>query len=166
MDLCPYCGKDLPDGAVKCLNCGRDLKTNAGEFQMHKVFATVIVFIMIFSIVLMFLNRILSGGGNGGGNTTADYSCIVLRIDNIIRDESPIKVVGTITNNCRLDIKEADIQTTCFSPSGTVIDQDVIHMENHPIHSNPNYESLIQATSDEVDRCSSEVMSARFGTIK
>ncbi len=166
MDLCPHCGKDIAAGETICPYCGRDLRPSIIDKLKGKYSCTFIGFAACFGVIFFIILFRSSYLNNRNANATPDYSCIILQIESVASKEFPVKVAGSITNHCKLDILEAEIQTTCFSSSGTELDRELTQVEHISIGGNKNYETLIYATTGVVDKCSSVVTSARRGTIK
>ena len=136
--------------------------TNLRQGKSAKYISLVLVFLMLVTIAADCGG---GGGGNGGGGSsgsTSSKACVSITIDTVKHRGTLVDVKGTVTNNCSKAIWMAEVQATCFSSSGLVVDRDPEYVEDVSSGDQSYYSALIQDGNEEVKNCKSEVVDVTF----
>lgn len=69
---CPKCGKELPDDARFCMDCGYTLESSAN--QKFNIFSNGTIFIVLIVMILIIGGIFIASSGFGGGNDSGKAS--------------------------------------------------------------------------------------------
>lgn len=153
---CPECGKELPDEAHFCLECGYDffqsntstvgniknMKNNDSIFTNGKIFLILIAIVVIVGAVILF-----SFGLNGDGNDTTTNN-VEHVVDLTITDvsgwdsdssnkHSYTLYTKAIFNKVPSDLKGYNIKTTYYDKNGSEIGNEIETLDN--VYYDTNY---------------------------
>jgi len=135
------------------------------SFKSHSITWNTTVVLVFLMLVTMAADCGGGGGGNGGGGSsesTSSKACVSITVDTIKHRGTLVDVKGTVTNNCSKAIWMAEVQATCFSSSGSVVDRDPEYVEDVSSGGQAYYSALIQDDNEEVEKCKSEVTDVTF----
>jgi hypothetical protein len=124
------------------------------RFSVIKIITVAILFLMLATVACLV-----------GGGGPADADCTNVSVNSIKDKDGFVEVSEIITFNCEKDIKYIVFQTTCYSPSGEVLDtkQDSDFIYNKPgVEGKDYYITFMDTTIDQVDLCSSKITSVEF----
>lgn len=151
---CPECGKELPDDAHFCVECGHDFvekdtsspiiqnssSNSDGIFSNGKVFLLLIAVVIIVGAVVIFG----FGFGNGGGRQEAAPESVVdLTItgvsgwDSSSGKKSYSLYTQAIFNKVPSDLKGYNVKTTYIDKNNTEIGHEIETLDN--VYYDSNY---------------------------
>ena len=66
---CPKCGKELPDNAKFCMDCGYGIEKQSGS-ESSNIFSNGKIFIILIAVILVVGGIFIVSSGLGGGNNS------------------------------------------------------------------------------------------------
>ena len=134
---CPNCGKELPDSAKFCMNCGYSIE-NAGS-RNSNIFSNGSIFIILIAAILVIGGIFILTSGFGGNNSQADVADNVEHVDMTLTgvngwDSSEGKkryslYTEAIFNSVPKDMKGYNIKTTYYDSNGSEIGHETETLE-------------------------------------
>ena len=127
---CPKCGKQLPDDAKFCMDCGYSFNSTDNNDNRFGIFTNGTIFIILIAVILVVGGIFIitsNWGGNDSGDVVEDTSVVDLTISSVNGwDGSGSKKSYTlyteaIFNKVPDDIKEYNIKTTYYDKNDTEI---------------------------------------------
>lgn len=141
---CPKCGKQLPEDAKFCMDCGYSMDNNQSKSNSN-FFSNGSIFIVLIAVVLVIggifiVSSTFSGGNHSSTNQAADN---VEHVDLTISDvsgwhnegddgskESYSFYTDAIFNSVPNDLKGYNIKTTYYDSNDTEIGHETEKLEN------------------------------------
>lgn len=136
--FCPTCGKELPEEAKFCMDCGHsfDSKSNAGNFLSNgKIFLVIIAIVAILGLAVIAMT--------GNGNNEVSDTPVVDEADHV---DLTIKSVGgwdsdsgkksytlyteALFNKVPDDIKGYNVKTTYYDSNDSAIGYETEKLAN------------------------------------
>ena len=134
---CPKCGKQVPDDAKFCMNCGYAFESNesTGKFSLNTLFLLLIAAVLIIGGVVILTS---GSGGNNSQEVVDDVAHVDLTITDVSgwdSDDNDSKSSYTlyteaIFNSVPKDIKGYNIKTSYFDSNNTEIGHEIEKLEN------------------------------------
>ena len=137
---CPKCGKELPDNAKFCMDCGYSIEnTNKGS---SNTFANGNIFIILIALILVVGGALILTSGSGNNNSSTDVADNVEHVDLTITSvngwdtdldngkKSYTLYADAIFNSVPKDRKGYNIKTTFYESNGDKIGQETETLEN------------------------------------
>lgn len=141
---CPECGKEVPDDAHFCADCGHDFfrKGKSGKASSDSIFSNGKIFLILIVIVIIIGAAVIisSGFGGGGGGTNVD-DVVEHAVDLTITDvsgwdsdssdkESYTLYTEAIFNKVPSDLKGYNVKTTYVDENGSDIGHEIETLDN------------------------------------
>ena len=126
---CPKCGKELPDDAKFCMDCGYSFNST-GDDSKPSIFANGSIFIILIAIILVVGGIFIitsSWSGNGSGDVVENVSVVDLTIsgvggwDSDGSKKSYTLYTEAIFDKVPDDIKEYNVKTTYYDKNDSEI---------------------------------------------
>lgn len=135
---CPKCGKELPDGAKFCMDCGYSIeKTNKTS---SNIFSNGNIFIILIALILVFGGIFILTLGSGDNNSHTEVLDNVEHVDLTITSvdgwdsdsgkKSYTLYTDAIFNSVPKDMKGYNIKTTYYDSNGTEIGHETDTLSN------------------------------------
>lgn len=135
---CPKCGKELPDNAKFCMDCGYSIeKTSSGNSNL---FSNGSIFIIIIAAILVIGGIFILTSSFGGNNSSTDVENNVEHVDLTLTGvggwdsdsgkKSYSLYTEAIFNSIPKDMKGYNIRTTYYDSNGTQIGHEIETLEN------------------------------------
>ncbi|MBR4448436.1 zinc ribbon domain-containing protein [Methanobrevibacter sp.] len=135
---CPKCGKELPDNAKFCMDCGYSMeKTDKGS---SNIFSNGNIFIILIALILVVGGIFILTLGSGGNNSSTDAADNAEHVDLTITDvngwdsdsgkKSYTLYTRAIFNSIPNDLKGYNIKSTYYDSNGTKIGYETETLEN------------------------------------
>ena len=136
---CPKCGRQLPDDAKFCMDCGYafDGKQNKNPFSNGSIFLILIALVLVIGGIFIITSSF--GGGDSSPQAAADEHPVDLTITDVSgwdyegdKDSKPSYTLYTeaIFNSVPGDLKGYNIKTTYYDSNGTQIGHETETLEN------------------------------------
>ena len=136
---CPKCGKQVPDNAKFCMDCGYAFESNEtnGKFSLSTLFIILIAAVLIIGGVFILTSG--SGNNSNSGDATDDVDHVDLTISDVLgwensddSDSKPSYTLYTeaIFNSVPNDMKGYNIKTRYFDSNDTEIGHETETLEN------------------------------------
>ena len=135
---CPKCGKELPDNAKFCMDCGYSIE-NAGSGSSN-LFSNGSIFIVLIAAILVIGGIFILTSGFGGNNSSTDAADNVEHVDLTLTGvggwdsdsgkKSYSLYTEAIFNSVPRDMKGYNIKTTYYDSNGTKIGHETETLEN------------------------------------
>ena len=137
---CPKCGKELPDNAKFCMDCGYSINTQSNS--NFNIFSNGKIFIALIAVILIIGGIFIITSSFGGNNTADDAADTVeSAVDLTIKDvngwdsDSDDKTSYTlyteaIFNKVPGDLKGYNIKTTYYDANGSAIGHETETLDN------------------------------------
>ena len=134
---CPKCGKQVPDDAKFCMDCGyafSDSGIGSNIFSNGKIFLVIIAVVVILGLIVIGMN----GNGNNADTTPTveDTSQVDLTItdvggyDSSSSKKSYTLYTEAIFNKVPDDLKGYNVKTTYYNSNDTKIGHETETLEN------------------------------------
>ena len=141
---CPDCGKEVPDEAHFCADCGHDFfnKESSGRSASDSIFSNGKIFLfLIAAVVIVGVIVIVSSGfgGSGGGTDVSDgaehaVDLTITEVSGWDSDSSSKKsytlYTEAIFNRVPSDMKGYNVKTTYVDENGTDIGYEIETLDN------------------------------------
>ena len=136
---CPKCGKQVPDNAKFCMDCGYSFESNEtnGKFSLSTLFIILIAAVLIIGGVFILTSG--SGNNSNSGDAADDVDHVDLTISDVLgwensddSDSKPSYTLYTeaIFNSVPNDMKGYNIKTRYFDSNDTEIGHETETLEN------------------------------------
>jgi predicted nucleic acid-binding Zn ribbon protein len=135
---CPKCGKELPDNAKFCMDCGYSIeKTNK---KSSNIFSNGNIFIILIALILVFGGLFILTLGSNGDNSHTEVLDNVEHVDLTITSvdgwdsdsgkKSYTLYTDAIFNSVPKDMKGYNIKTTYYDSNDTEIGHQTDTLSN------------------------------------
>lgn len=136
---CPKCGKELPDNAKFCMDCGYSIEnTNSStgfNFPLPTLFIIIIVAILVIGGVFILTSSF--GGGNGASDVVDNAEHVDLTISDVSGWDSDDDSKSSYTlytealfNSVPDDLKGYNVKTTYYNTNDTEIGHETETLSN------------------------------------
>lgn len=130
---CPKCGKELPDDAKFCMDCGYTLDShkniNSSIFSNGKIFIILIAIVLIVGGLV-----ILTSGGNNSDEAVDNVEHVDLTITDTLGWDSDsgsyTLYTDALFNSVPSDIKGYNVKVTYYDANDTKIGQETDSLEH------------------------------------
>ena len=139
---CPDCGKEVPDDAHFCVDCGHDFfhKGSAGSSGSDSIFSNGKIFLVLIALVVIVGAFVIVssgfGGGDSGSDTTVEHA-VDLTIAGVSGWDSTSSSKKSYTlyteaifNKVPSDMKGYNVKTTYVDENGTDIGYEIETLDN------------------------------------
>lgn len=138
---CPKCGKELPDDAKFCMDCGYTLENPSSDVKSN-IFSNGTIFIVLIAVVLIIGGVFIITSGFGGGNSPQqevvdDAHHVDLTITDVSGWDSDNDGKSSYTlyteaifNKVPDNLDEYNVKTTYYDSNGTEIGHETETLEN------------------------------------
>lgn len=134
---CPNCGKELPENAKFCMDCGYSIeKSDSGS---SNIFSNGSIFIILIAAILVIGGIFILTSGFGGNSSPDDALDNVEHVDLTITDvggwdssegkKSYTLYTEAIFNSVPKDMKGYNIKTTYYDTNGSQIGHETETLE-------------------------------------
>ena len=138
--ICPECGKELPDKAQFCMNCGYNLEKDNNKRNSH-VFSNGYIFIALIVVVLIIGGILIATSGFVGNDSSdnvsgdMDVSMTITEVNGWVNDNDNNKSSYTlytyvIFNRVPGNLKDYNIKTTYYNSSDEEIGHEIENLDN------------------------------------
>ena len=136
---CPNCGKEVPDEAKFCMDCGHNFEANTTNSAKNSILGNGKIFLVIIAIVVILGLLAISLTGNNTGNTgnsVDDVEHVDLTITGVggWESESGKKsytlYTDAIFNSVPDDLKGYNVKTTYYDANNSQIGYETEKLEN------------------------------------
>ena len=137
---CPKCGKELPDNAKFCMDCGYSIE-NADKGSSN-IFSNGNIFIILIALILVVGGVFILTSGFGNNNSSTNVADNVEHVDLTITSvngwdsesdngkKSYTIYTESIFNSVPKDMNGYNIKTIYYDTNGTKIGQETETLEN------------------------------------
>lgn len=136
---CPKCGKDLPDDAKFCMDCGYTI--DSPDSTKSSIFSNGTIFIVIIVVILVIGGIFIASMGFGGNDTSKTQDVQESVVDMTITDvlgydssydskKSYTLYTEAIFNKVPNDLKGYNVKTTYYDANDTEIGHETETLDN------------------------------------
>lgn len=131
---CPKCGKEVPDEALFCMDCGYNFNgsSSSGIFSNGKIFLVIIAIVVILGMLVIAMT---GNNTNNNANVIDDSQHVDLTItgvggyDSSSGKKSYTLYTEAIFNTVPDDLKGYNVKTTYYDTNGTRIGSETEKLE-------------------------------------
>ena len=136
--ICPKCGKELPDKAQFCMDCGYNLESDNNK-RNSSIFSNGFIFIALIVVVLIIGGIVIATlgfGGNGPSENVSadmDVSLTITEVNGWSNDNNKSSYTlytNVIFNKVPGNLKDYNIKTTYYNSSDEEIGHEIESLDN------------------------------------
>ena len=133
---CPKCGKELPDNAKFCMDCGYSIKDDAGtgfNFSLPTLFIILIIAVLVVGGAFI-ITSMGSGNSHDDANDVEHVDLTITEVSGWDSSSSGKKTYSlhtdAIFNKVPSDVKGYNVKTTYYDSNDTEIGHETETLDN------------------------------------